>query len=181
MTTAKAIKRSLDIHHHVELVDKIVAATDAINLAETAIAEAREVLDPEVTALRREASYGGVLVSQLHVRGSNRSLSYEFKNQYTTTSTVAEAKMKEKLGPLYDQLFTRKTTVKVKDGALEQIEALLGDRFKDLFETVETITPKPEFRQAVHQLRQQLPVDTVKQLDEYEVAFCCKPAMKVGS
>lgn len=177
--TAKAVKRTIDVHDEVDLADTIVTATDSIALAQATIADARVVLEAKAADLRREASYGGVLVSTIHVRGSNRSLSFDFRNQVTQTSTVNESRMREDLGPLFEQLFTRNKTVKMKEGALDQVRALLGDRFNDLFETVETVGPRPEFRETIHALRQQVDVDTASKLDNYEAGFCAKPALKV--
>src|SRR5690606_7173509 len=99
-----------------------------------------------------------------------------FPNRYTSTSVAAEPQMRADLGDHFDRLFTRQQTTKLRDGAMDEIKALLGDKFDALMETVETVVPKPEFRQNVHDLRAKVDGQTAAKLDEYEVAFCCKPS-----
>jgi hypothetical protein len=182
MKPAAAKKHSLDLHDSVDLVDTIVSNTDRLTAIQADIAEARAVLDEQVSSMRRLASYSGVLIGTVNVRGSNRSVSYTFSNHLTRTSVTAEDKIRADLGEHYETLFTREKTVKVREGAMDTLRELLGDRFNDLCEVTETIVPKPEFRQNVHEIRQTLdPTSPVREkLDTYEVSFTAKPSMKVG-
>ena len=182
MKTVKSnIKRSLDFHSETELVDSIINNTDRVNELTADIAEVRGILDEQVSAMRRIASYNGVLISTVNARGTNRSVTYTFGTHVTRTAVTAEDKIREDLGEHYDVLFTREKTVKVREGAMDRLRELLGDKFNDLCEVVENIVPKPEFRQNIHEIRQNLdPVSGMREkVDNYEVSFTAKPSMKV--
>ncbi len=181
MSPVLAIKKSVDILDETALVDAIVEASDAAAEAAQTIAAARATLDEKAKEFRKLQSYMGNYVGALKVRGTNRSVMYTFANACSSTSVVQEAAMKADLGEdVFSQLFERVTATSLKPGALEQVKMLLGDKFNDLVEVVETIKPKSEFRQNVHALRHTLSFDQARKIDEVEQRFCNKPAMKVN-
>ncbi len=178
----KYAPKALDVHDQVPLVDSLIDAAEAIQQAQEAYDITKVMLEEKAKDIRRQTSYAGVLISTVHLRGTNRSVGFEFKNAYSSTSVSQEAPLREALGgEIFDHLFTRTRKTVLKPGALEQVKALMGDKFTDLFDVEENIVPGPEFRQKIHELRLSVPLGKAVALDKVEEQFTHRPSCKVNS
>ena len=162
-------------------VDMIVEASEEMELAKQTIDAAREVLDAQADELRLNSSYAGILVSAVTARGTNRSINYQFKNSYSSTSTSQESKIRADVGDdAFDNLFCRQTKTQLKPDALEQVRALLGEaNFANLFEQTTVLVPVSNFREVAHHYRQTVDRATAAKIDTYEAAFSHRPTLKI--
>lgn len=174
-----ASRTVLDVHAFPDTVDAMIQCNKRIQEAEAEIKKQRIALDALVSEYRLMKEEQGQFSKTCHVHGTESVITYQFTNNAKSVGVENEAKIRQAFGTeVYDTLFTRTKTVKVKSDKLEQLIARLGKEASEFVEFSEAMTMVSDYREKRFELRSKLDKDVNVKLDMVVNQFAFTPSLK---
>lgn len=103
-----------------------------------------------------------------------------FKNAFSKLPAENEEKMRELIGDVFDRLYDKQTTSKIKPKAdMEELRKILGERVGEFFKDDEVIVHQKEFMEKRAQLRKDCNAKVNKAIDDFTEQCQAKPDLRL--
>jgi len=161
------------------VVDKCIEIAQAIeNLeAEQSIYEA-QLIEEAGKAKLNAADEDDNFVKTVNVAGTNLKIQIQFRDAYSKMDMGMKAPLTQIFGDKFPIMFTEETNYNLRDGKINELKAVLGDRFDTFFDTDSSIKPTKDFQQTFFTLRKSFKPDQLAVVEKVKTATQSKPAVK---
>lgn len=103
-----------------------------------------------------------------------------FKNAFSKLPSENEEKMRELVGDVFDQLYNKETSTRIKPKVnMEELRKLLGKRFDEFFKEEEVIVHQKEFMEKRAALRKECSAKVNKAIDDFTEQCQAKPDLRL--
>jgi hypothetical protein len=164
---------------NIPVVDKCVEIAQAIeNLeAEQSIYEA-ELIQAASTAKTAAADDDDNFVKTVNVAGTNAKIQIQFRDAYSKMDMGMKAPLVQIFGDKYPIMFAEDAVYNLRDGKIDELKSILGDRFDAFFDTDKSLKPTKDFQQTFFTLRKTFKPDQLAVIEKVKAATQQKPAVK---
>jgi len=163
----------------IPVVDKCIELAQAIENLETEqkILEGN-IIDSASTAKVNAAEDDDNFVKTINVSGTSLKIQIQFRDAYSKMEASMEQPLTQIFGDKYPIMFKKETNYSLRDGKIDELKKLLGDRFDAFFDTDTSIKPTENFQQTFFTLRKTFKPEQLEVIDKVKAATMSKPAVK---
>jgi hypothetical protein len=162
----------------VAVVDRCIELGQQIEnlLAEQALHE-QTVKDAALKA-KTEALEDDTFVKTVDVSGSVLKLQIQFRDAYSKLDFSMRAPLQQVFGDKYPLMFAESTFYTLREGKIEELKTLLGEKFDAFFDTDQSIKPTKEFQATFFALRKSLKPEQLAVVEKVKAAAQSSPAVE---
>ena len=163
----------------IALVDKCIEMSQQIENLETELKIHEAMLIEKAVDEKKSAADDDKFVKTVDITGSSLKIQVQFRDAYSAMDASMEDPLKKIFGETqYKALFTTVTTSTIRDGKLDDLKELLGDKFDVYFNTSTTLKPAENFQQTFFTMRNSFKPEQKEVIEKVKAATQSKPAMK---
>jgi hypothetical protein len=162
----------------IAVVDRCIQLGQQIENLATEQALHEQTVKEAALKAKNEAIEDDTFVKTVDVTGSALKLQIQFRDAYSKLDIKMRQPLLSVFGDKYPLMFAESTFYSLREGKIEELKTLLGDKFDAFFDTDQSIKPTKEFQATFFALRKTFKPEQLAVVEKVKAAAQSSPAVK---
>lgn len=162
----------------IAVVDRCIQLGQQIENLQTEQALHEQTIKETALKAKTEALENDEFVKTVDVTGSLLKLQIQFRDAYSKLDISMRTPLMAVFGDKYPLMFAESTFYSLREGKIEELKTLLGDKFDAFFDTDSSIKPTKDFQATFFTLRKTFKPEQLAVVEKVKAAAQSSPAVK---